>query len=125
MIPHISDIQAEVAREWGIRKRDIISPRRYRPYVVPRHIAMWLSYELTTASYSMIGRLFERDHTTVMHGVRNARKILRRCMATRRQALNVLQRIEAMKYRCAVVGCVNTARPGKDVCAEHVAGENR
>jgi chromosomal replication initiation ATPase DnaA len=68
----ISDIKVRVASHYKIRNADMTSDRRSRDVARPRQVAMYLSKVLTTRTLSEIGRLFgDRDHTTVMHAVRN------------------------------------------------------
>ncbi|MEM9502319.1 MAG: chromosomal replication initiator protein DnaA, partial [Pseudomonadota bacterium] len=69
-------IQKVVAREYGISVEDILSARRTRAIVLPRQISMFLSKTLTPRSLPDIGRRFgNRDHTTVIHGVRKIEKM--------------------------------------------------
>ena len=54
---------------------DIISGDRSRPLVDARHIAMYVTRQMTPLSYPDIGREFGgRDHTTVLHAVRRVEK---------------------------------------------------
>jgi chromosomal replication initiator protein len=66
----IHGIQQLVAETYAFRVSDLKSERRAQALVSARHIAMWLAKELTQCSYPLIGREFDRDHTTVMHAVR-------------------------------------------------------
>lgn len=69
--PKIQEIQAATARHYGISRMDLISERRTANVVGPRHVAMYLSHALTLRSFPAIGRMTgNRDHTTVIHGVR-------------------------------------------------------
>lgn len=71
----IHDIQREVALHFNVSVNEIISRRRATQIMLARHIAMYLSRELTTRSLPDIGRMFgNRDHTTVLYA---ARKITR------------------------------------------------
>ncbi len=63
-------IVSETAREFGVEETEIMSARRQRGLIVPRHTAMYLSRQLTTFSLPMIGRHFGRDHTTIMHAAK-------------------------------------------------------
>lgn len=66
--------------EVGIKRRvstaDLLGPSRLQEHVRPRHEAMWAMRQVTWADgsqrYSLptIGRFFNRDHTTVLSGVR-------------------------------------------------------
>jgi hypothetical protein len=69
--PRIEDIQDVVCAVFGVEKSEMMS-RRKTPYLVmPRHVAMFLSKELTGLSLPGIGRKFAfRDHTTILHAVR-------------------------------------------------------
>jgi len=65
-------IAHEVARLRQVDYHDLVSERRTRKLVKPRHEAMYLAKRLTPASVPAIGRrLGGRDHTTVLHGIRN------------------------------------------------------
>ena len=56
---------------YGISVAEIRGPKRLRPLVNARHVAMFLMRELLTDySYPMIARIFDdRNHTTVISGV--------------------------------------------------------
>lgn len=67
----VDEIQRHVAGRYEVTVEDIRSARRSQNIVLPRHIAMYLARLLTTRSMPEIGRQFgNRDHTTVLHGVR-------------------------------------------------------
>ena len=67
----IEEIQKAVVDHYGLRMADMISSRRSRDIARPRQVAMYLSKQLTTRSLPDIGKRFgNRDHTTVMHAVR-------------------------------------------------------
>lgn len=69
--PMVNDIIETVAAYYKLTPRDLISSRRTQNVVRPRQIVMWLAKNLTTRSMPYIGkRLNDRDHTTVLHGVR-------------------------------------------------------
>ena len=52
------------------------SPRRSRSVARPRQVAMYLAESITSRSLPEIGRKFGgRDHTTVMHAVRNIEEL--------------------------------------------------
>ena len=66
----IEMVQAEVARQFGLHVNDLRGNRRTQDVAYARHIAMYLSRELTEASLPQIGARFGgRHHTTVMHGI--------------------------------------------------------
>ncbi len=66
----IEMVQAEVARQFGFHVNDLRGNRRTQDVAYARHIAMYLSRNLTEASLPQIGARFGgRHHTTVMNGV--------------------------------------------------------
>jgi chromosomal replication initiator protein len=72
----IDEIQAQVAEHYRIRKAEMTSARRAREVARPRQVAMYLSKQLTPKSLPDIGRRFGgRDHTTVIHAVRQIEKL--------------------------------------------------
>jgi len=64
-----------VADNFEIKVSDIKSGGRSKVIAFPRHIAMYLSRELTNHSLSEIGEFFGgRDHTTVLHAYGKIKK---------------------------------------------------
>lgn len=60
-----------VARHYRVSVNEIRSSRRWAVSVRPRQIVMWMAKELTLRSYPEIGMMLGgRDHTTIMHGVK-------------------------------------------------------
>lgn len=64
----IKEIIDRVADKYGMSAMDIISPRR-GAVVKARHEAMWRAKHETTRSLPEIGRVFNKDHTTVIYGI--------------------------------------------------------
>jgi len=64
----ISDVQ-NIADDHGVTVEDIFGKRRHAPIARARQEAFtalrWYGF-----SYPQIGRIFGRDHSTVIHGVR-------------------------------------------------------
>jgi len=63
-----------VSNYYGIKSEDIISKRRNSEFVIPRQVCMYLCREMTTCSLSKIGKILEKDHSTVMHGIEKIEK---------------------------------------------------
>jgi hypothetical protein len=75
--PLIEDIARAVCAEFQLTKTELLSERRSLNVVLPRQIAFSLCKHLTTRSLVKIGRRFgDRDHTTVLHGVKKLASIL-------------------------------------------------
>lgn len=54
----------------GCTPAQIVGPSRDSHTTQARQIAAWIAYDSGAATYSAIGRVLNRDHTTVMHAVR-------------------------------------------------------
>ena len=62
-------ILEETARYYGLGIDDLTGKSRSRPIATARHVAMYLVRECTGMSLIKIGELFDRDHTTALHGI--------------------------------------------------------
>ena len=88
----ISLIQEEVCERFGLSVDELVSARRSQAVSYPRHVAMYLSRELTDASLPKIGKEFGgRDHTTVMH----ATSKITRMISEDRSVYNLVQDLTA------------------------------
>lgn len=68
----IKNIQTLVSDKYGVSIAEIVSSRRDKNVVLPRHVAFYLVKKLTVYSYPVIGRYFGgRDHSTIIHAVQN------------------------------------------------------
>ena len=61
---------AVAAEHFNVTRRDLISHRRDRNTAFARHVAIWLAKRTTTLTLPQIGAVFDRDHTTIQHAVR-------------------------------------------------------
>jgi chromosomal replication initiator protein len=59
-----------VAGYYDVDPKDVLGKRRQRSLVLPRHVCMYLCRHHTERSFPELGRFFQRDHTTVQHGVK-------------------------------------------------------
>ncbi len=65
-----ASILTAVARYFGVKTDDLKGKARNKQIVVPRHLAMYLLREDAHLSTPEVGRLLNRDHTTVLHGMK-------------------------------------------------------
>ncbi len=64
-------VQKVVSNFFNIKISDLKVKRKYKGYVLPRQIAMYLSRKLTNASLLEIGDKFGgKDHSTVLHSIK-------------------------------------------------------
>jgi chromosomal replication initiator protein len=67
----IDVIQKVVSSFFNIKISDLKVKRKYKGYVLPRQVAMYLSRKLTNASLLDIGEKFGgKDHSTVLHSIK-------------------------------------------------------
>lgn len=60
----------------GIKKRHILGQRRLRHYADARHMAMQIVRQSTRLKLTKIGRLFDRDHSTVIHATNSVKNLI-------------------------------------------------
>jgi chromosomal replication initiator protein len=65
----ITSIQKQVACQYQIEVKQLISRSRRKSTCHPRQIAMYLSRKFTNESLDAIGRAFCRDHASVIHSI--------------------------------------------------------
>ncbi len=68
--PTLREIQDAVCKVQGVAREDLLSPRRSPRVARARQLAMYMARELTPMTLAEIARGFDRDHTTVIHGLR-------------------------------------------------------
>jgi chromosomal replication initiator protein len=88
------DVIAAVLQHFAIGRRELAGRTRTKQIVLPRQIAMYLLREETDASLLEIGaELGGRDHTTVLHGIRQVERSLSTDPALRARVLSIREAI--------------------------------
>jgi chromosomal replication initiator protein len=85
----------ETAAYFGLTKGDLVSKNRSRPLTTARHIAMYLLRETTGLSLIKIGEMFERDHSTALHGIKKVEADMRARGSTFRQVQDLTRTIRS------------------------------
>ena len=58
---------------------EVLTGRKRNKIIMPwRQLAYLLSYELTDCTLTQIGKVLERDHTSLMHGIKQINKLRER-----------------------------------------------
>lgn len=65
-----------VSKTYGVSIDDMIGPSRKTIYTWPRHIAMYLLNIDFSLSFPTIGKIFNRDHTSVLHACERIKAIV-------------------------------------------------
>jgi len=66
----VADIRRTVAAHYGLTDAEMLAPCRQRRVARPRQVAMYLATELTSKPSALIGRVFQRDGSTVRYARR-------------------------------------------------------
>lgn len=78
-------ISREVCREFGVTMAEIKSPRRDKRLVIPRQKIAWRLKRETPMTVAAIGKVINRDHTTVLYSVARYEAALAAATEARRQ----------------------------------------
>jgi chromosomal replication initiation ATPase DnaA len=69
-VVYAEDIIVTISELTGIPKRQLIGPARFKKIARARFLAFYFIRTMTKRSLPSIGRIFHRDHTTILHGLR-------------------------------------------------------
>lgn len=72
----IDEILDLVASECQVEREKLLSNRREKEFSSARHIAMYVFKEKLGLSFNQIGKIFQKDHSTVIYAVDKMRKKL-------------------------------------------------
>ena len=70
MPPSLNEIAETVCRVMKVGRLDFNSLRRAPHIIEARHVFYWFARNFTARSYPQIGMFCDRDHSTIVHGVR-------------------------------------------------------
>lgn len=66
----VEQIQKAVEDEYGVAHADLVGSKRNKELMEPRHVAIWLTRELTDDTLADIGKKFGgRTHATIKHSI--------------------------------------------------------
>lgn len=75
--PTIAMVIRAVCEAYRCTQQDLLSDRRTKSIMLPRHVCMALAKRLTRKSLPEIGRkMGDRDHTTILHAVRKMQPVI-------------------------------------------------
>ena len=63
-----------VCEHYSVSKNDILSNKRNAEYVLARQLVMYLCQKLTKLTYIRIGKFLDRDHSTVINGLKKIKE---------------------------------------------------
>jgi chromosomal replication initiator protein len=89
-------VQKVVSTYFNMKISDLKVRRKYKGYVIPRQIAMYLSRKLTNASLLEIGEKFGgKDHSTVLHSIKKVEEKMVKDPTFREMIENLQGRIKS------------------------------
>ena len=92
----IDAIQKVVANVFNVKISDLKTKRKYKGFVIPRQVAMYLSRKLTDASLLEIGEKFGgKDHSTVLHSIKKVETKMAQDPTFRETVENMKSRIKS------------------------------
>jgi chromosomal replication initiator protein len=75
MIPRrIELIETAISEAAGVSISSMRGKQRHSEFVMARMAVWYVAYEYCNYSYKAISRLYDRDHSTIMHGVAKIKK---------------------------------------------------
>ena len=80
-----------VADHFRIKSSDMKTKSRSKNILIPRNIAMYLIYKNTKNSLDFIGKIFDKDHSTVLNSVRNIEDLISKNDEFYKNIINTLQ----------------------------------
>ncbi len=62
----VDKIFSAIHNRYGIEKKELLSSKRTKDVAHARHVCIYLIREITEMSYPSIGKMFNRDHSTIL-----------------------------------------------------------
>lgn len=90
-------VLAGVSEAFGIPVEDILGPSREQRLVLARNAAYLIARRMTGMSYPQVGRVFNRDHSTIIAGVAKCCAMMRASPGYRARVVRAAR--EAMALR--------------------------
>jgi len=94
-LPTTDTIIEETARYYTLTPEDLLSQSRSHDILFPRQIAIYLVRKLTNFTLKDIGKLFGRDHTTVMSSIKRVEAKLKESTDTSKIIRDITSNVNA------------------------------
>lgn len=86
----------EAAHACGVSASDVLGERRWAEVVEARHLAIWLTRQLTPLPQVRIGLAFNRDEATVLHSIRAVERRRRKDPDWHAKSERMLERLKPL-----------------------------
>ena len=87
-------IKETVSQYFKIEVSDLSSKNRANSIAYPRQIAMYLCRNMLDCALGNIGSAFEKDHTTIMHGVKKIDEKIKTTESVKQDIENIKKMLE-------------------------------
>ncbi|MBK8398799.1 MAG: chromosomal replication initiator protein DnaA [Leptospiraceae bacterium] len=78
-----------VCERYTQSKKDILSKSRKAEYIIPRHICMYLLFEVCNMNKTLIGRIFNTKHTTVISAINRVKEMIKTDLTFKKTVLSI------------------------------------
>lgn len=97
-MPSPEVIIEETGKCYGIEVSDIMSTSRTKEVTMARQVSMYIIRQLTKLSLPEIGRVFGRDHTTVIHSLEKVEGLIKENRETAENIRDIKSNVNARNY---------------------------
>ena len=97
-MPSPEVIIEETGKCYGIEVSDIMSSSRTKEVTMARQVSMYIIRQLTKLSLPEIGRVFGRDHTTVIHSLEKVEGLIKETRETAENIRDIKSNVNARTY---------------------------
>jgi chromosomal replication initiator protein len=88
----------ETSKCYGVAMSDIMSTSRTKEVAIARQVAMYIIRQQTKLSLPEIGRVFGRDHTTVIHSLEKVEGLIKENRETAENIRDIKSNVNARAY---------------------------
>ena len=88
----------ETSKGYGVDVSDILSTSRTKEITMARQVAMYIIRQLTKLSLPEIGKVFSRDHTTVIHSLEKVEGLIKDDRETAEKIRDIKSNVNARNY---------------------------
>jgi chromosomal replication initiator protein len=85
-----------ICKRQNVRKEDLLSSRRTAEIASARHVTIYLLRTLTPLSYKSIGKIFNKDHSTIITSFNNIDKKMRYDPSFNREINDIIKELKKM-----------------------------
>ncbi len=97
-LPSPEIIIEETAKYYSLDSKDILGQSRIKTVVLPRQISIYLVKEILGLSLPETGKVFKRDHTTIIHSLKKIEELVKKDRETLEIIRDIKSNINSRSY---------------------------